>query len=576
MKITTLLTLLITAMNFSVNGQAPIGHTTITFNDPARTGGFGSGGGAGRQIQSEIYYPAAVAGNDVAVAAGSYPVIIFGHGFVMAWDAYENIWSEFVPKGYIMVFPRTEGGFSPSHQEFGLDLALLVGKMQDLNATGGSLFENSVASKSAIMGHSMGGGASFLAAENNTSIETVIGLAPAETTPSAITAASNVTIPALIFSGSSDGVTPPVDHHEPIYGGLSSACKYFISITGGAHCYFANSNFNCDFGEGTSSSGISITREEQHQKTFDYLNNWLDFKLKSDCPSFADFQNELAADTEITYQDDCNLSSPTITASDLEICSGETVTISSGTALDWNTSETGNSIIVDTAGTYFGQNANCAVSNLINIQVFAADSIENLVTLCQGETVTVGTSTYTTDGVYYDDFTSVHGCDSVVMTVLTVTNNLDNSVSTSLSGLTANQTGVSYQWLDCDNNNTPISGATSQIFEPSVDGNYAVIIGNGNCSVTSDCNAFELTSSVGENEDLAYSIYPVPATDYIFIEANKASNYQIFTVGGQLVQSGVFSNEKTKVDLTLPAGIYLIKIALNQEYSTIQKLIINP
>ena len=42
------------------------------------------------------------------------------------------------------------------------------------------------------MGHSMGGGAAFLASANNTAIETVIGLAPAETTPSAEAAAASV------------------------------------------------------------------------------------------------------------------------------------------------------------------------------------------------------------------------------------------------------------------------------------------------------------------------------------------------------------------------------------------------
>jgi hypothetical protein len=45
-----------------VSAQFSVGHRTMTFNDPSRTGGFGSGGGAGRQIQTEIYYPAATAG----------------------------------------------------------------------------------------------------------------------------------------------------------------------------------------------------------------------------------------------------------------------------------------------------------------------------------------------------------------------------------------------------------------------------------------------------------------------------------------------------------------------------------
>ena len=271
--------------------QYQVGHTTITFNDPARTGGFGSGGGAGRQIQTEVYYPATTAGDNVAVASGQFPVITFGHGFAMAWDAYTNIWQHYVNRGYILAFPRTEGGLipGPSHGDFGTDLKQVSDKMLALNTNANSIFIGKILQKAAIMGHSMGGGASFLAAANNANIETVIGLAPAETTPSAIAAASNVSVPALVFSGSADGVTPPANHHIPIYQGLTSTCKSFVSITGGAHCYYANTNFNCDFGEGTSSPNISITRAEQQTITFAILDPWLDFKLKGICNAYAAF-----------------------------------------------------------------------------------------------------------------------------------------------------------------------------------------------------------------------------------------------------------------------------------------------
>lgn len=271
--------------------QYQVGHTTITFNDPARTGGFGSGGGAGRQIQTEVYYPATTAGDNVAVASGQFPVITFGHGFAMAWDAYTNIWQHYVNRGYILAFPRTEGGLipGPSHGDFGTDLKQVSDKMLALNSNTSSIFNGKILQKAAIMGHSMGGGASFLAAANNTNIETVIGLAPAETTPSAIAVAPDVSVPALVFSGSADGVTPPAEHHIPIYQGLNSTCKSFVSITGGAHCYYANTNFNCDFGEGTSSPNISITRAEQQTTTFAILDPWLDFKLKGICDAYGAF-----------------------------------------------------------------------------------------------------------------------------------------------------------------------------------------------------------------------------------------------------------------------------------------------
>jgi pimeloyl-ACP methyl ester carboxylesterase len=289
-------------------GQFQIGHTTITFNDPTRNGGFGSGGGPGRQIQTEVYYPTYTAGENTAVATfPDFPVLVFGHGFAMGWDAYQNIWEHLVPQGYIMAFVRTEGSLipAPSHGDFGQDLALVSTKMLALNGIAGSLFNGKVKQKSVIMGHSMGGGATMLAASNNSAIAGIVGFAPAETNPSAVAVTGNITVPSLIFSGSSDGVTPPAEHHIPIYQGIASSCKTFVNITGGAHCYFANSNFNCDFGESTSSQGISITRAEQQQRTFAILDPWLRYVLGEDCFALQAFHTSLSNTTGTVNQTTC-------------------------------------------------------------------------------------------------------------------------------------------------------------------------------------------------------------------------------------------------------------------------------
>jgi dienelactone hydrolase len=300
--------LFIIGTTFTTNAQLQVGHTTITFNDPARTGGFGSGGGPGRQIQTEIYYPADVAGTDVAVSSGTYPVVVFGHGFAMSWDAYENIWEELVPEGYVLAFPRTEGGLfpPPDHEDFGLDLALVVDKMQDENTNTSSLLNGHLSAKTAIVGHSMGGGATIIAAASNTSIATIVGMAPAETNPSAIAAAVNVSVPALIFSADQDLVTPAIDHHTPIYNDLGSSCKYFINIIGGAHCYYANPNFNCDLGESTSGGSITITRETQQDILYTYLIPWLDIYLYDDCDQHAVFETDLGNDSDVTFLASCS------------------------------------------------------------------------------------------------------------------------------------------------------------------------------------------------------------------------------------------------------------------------------
>jgi hypothetical protein len=125
----------------------------------------------------------------------------------MSWESYENFWTELVPNGYLICFPTTEMTLTPSHENFGLDLKFAATQMQNENNDNSSLFFNSLAPKTGLLGHSMGGGASFLAAENNSIISTLVTFAAAETNPSAISASLNITVSTLIFSGDDDCVT---------------------------------------------------------------------------------------------------------------------------------------------------------------------------------------------------------------------------------------------------------------------------------------------------------------------------------------------------------------------------------
>ena len=308
--------LLFTGLCFSLIIKAQpyqVGHVQITYNDPARSG---------RAIQTEIYYPAATAGTSVPVSTGSYPVIVFGHGFVMSWDAYQNIWDDLVTQGYILAFPRTEGSISPSHAEFGKDLKYLVTKLQSESASNpSSLLYTHVNTKSAIMGHSMGGGSAFLAAESNLNITTMVTFAAANTTPPSIAAARNVTVPSLVFAGENDCVAPPATHQIPMYDSLGSSCKTFISIKGGAHCEFANNNFNCSFGQSTCSPAPAITRTQQQDAVSDLLKLWLEYYLKDNCNSWNVFNDSLALSQRINYDQQCMINSPVITQAGMVLSS---------------------------------------------------------------------------------------------------------------------------------------------------------------------------------------------------------------------------------------------------------------
>jgi hypothetical protein len=429
-KTAFILFIIIFQINNSFSQLSNIGQTTITFNDPTRTGGFGSGGGPGRQIQTEIYYPAATSGTNTTPIAGQYPVIVFGHGFAMAWSAYQNIWEYLVPRGYIVAFPRTEGNLlSTNHQQFGWDLQFLVTEIQLRGSNPSSILFNIVAQETALMGHSMGGGAAFLAADSlcsngNTNLKTLIGLAPAESSTngvSSIGSAASITVPSVVFSGIQDGVTLPGQHHIPMYDALASDCKTRINIIGGAHCYFANSNTNCDFGESTSSSGISISRIQQQSVMNDFLNSWLAYSLKGDCNAFHVFNDSLNTSNRITFQQSCNKSS----SRNESICQGDSMLI--GNVYRYF-SGAYNDTLVGSDG--------CDSIRTTFLNVNLRDTTEMNLSGC--DSVNFNNNNYNSSGIYYQNYSNILGCDSILKLNISINNNTSIVFETACFSYTSN------------------------------------------------------------------------------------------------------------------------------------------
>jgi dienelactone hydrolase len=276
-----------------LNAQYLIGHLSHAFTDTFRNN---------RQINCEVYYPALAEGDNVECAAGTFPVVVFGHGFVMSYQAYGNIRTDLVPEGYILLFPTTEAGI-PDHQAFGDDLRFVATQCGDLNNNGASPLFGHLSDQKALAGHSMGGGASWLAAADNPDIQCVVGLAPAETNPSAVTAAASVNTPVLVLSGSADQVTPPSSNHIPMYEATASPCKALVSILEGSHCYFANAGSLCDLGEFTPGQ---MTRSEQQEITRNLMLYWLNFYLKSDLNAIDLFESYCAEHGSIELTTSCD------------------------------------------------------------------------------------------------------------------------------------------------------------------------------------------------------------------------------------------------------------------------------
>ena len=93
----------------------------------------------------------------------------------------------------------------------------------------------------------------------------------------------------------------------------------------------------------------------------------------------------------------------------LSFCSGDSVIVGSNTY-----TQTG--FYTD----IFISNNGCDSTITTDLTVFASSSVSNYQDICDGETYWIGGNSYSTAGNYTDIFTSVNGCDSIVNTSLTV------------------------------------------------------------------------------------------------------------------------------------------------------------
>lgn len=144
----------------------------------------------------------------------------------------------------------------------------------------------------------------------------------------------------------------------------------------------------------------------------------------------------------------------------------------------------------------------------------------------------------------------------------------DTSVTASDTDLSANFTegGIGYQWLDCNNENSPIEGATAQIYVPSANGTYSVQLTRTNgCVEVSGCVEFE-SLTAGEHILPQFSVYPNPASQNLNIALGNGvqlpTAYAISNSLGQLVDQRIISNEAALVVpvAAYESGVYFIKI----------------
>ena len=193
---------------------------------------------------------------------------------------------------------------------------------------------------------------------------------------------------------------------------------------------------------------------------------------------------------------------------------------------------------------------------------------------CESYTVPSGDETYVVSGVYNDTIPNATGCDSVMTITVNVTV-LDLNTTTTDFTITADQSGVTYQWIDCNDNDAAMAGETSQSFTADANGDYAVIITDGACSDTSDCATI---AGVGINEvnEMGVSIYPNPTNGMFYISSVVSDvMVTIYSVDGKVIISNLKITEANQqINLgNVETGVYFVEVSSETHKETIRLIV---
>ena len=184
-----------------------------------------------------------------------------------------------------------------------------------------------------------------------------------------------------------------------------------------------------------------------------------------------------------------------------------------------------------------------------------------------------GLYTYSTTGTYFDTLVNAANCDSIITINLTVVT-VNVGVTQNSAELSSVVTGGNYQWIDCNDNNSLISGANGQTYTATVNGSYAVIVTQNGCVDTSECvvvNSVGL-GPIGSNGNI--NVYPNPTNGEVNIDLGSVQNkadISLVNVQGEIVKTWHFEETgEINLDIQESKGLYLLNISTDDGHKVIQ------
>ncbi len=207
------------------------------------------------------------------------------------------------------------------------------------------------------------------------------------------------------------------------------------------------------------------------------------------------------------------------------------------------------------------------------VQSYHKTESENI---CNGDSIFWHGEYFSQTGSYYDSLLTNSGDDSICQLDLTVIT-IDPSVTQDNSSLTANDSDGAYQWIDCSTSD-PIPGETSQNFNATENGEYAVIITKDVCADTSSCYSVVGVGTIDlRSENALFKTYPNPVSidGIIRIDGDFKRNDQLVLIGikGSIVYNEKIQSDRKGMNLSpreykMQEGVYIIQIISGNRIQT--------
>ena len=207
--------------------------------------------------------------------------------------------------------------------------------------------------------------------------------------------------------------------------------------------------------------------------------------------------------------------------------------------------------------------ANPYYTKLVEYDACANATYDTISALVCKQYISPSGKIWTQSGIYSDTLSNQTNCDSII-TINLIVSKVDTTVSVSGATLIANFNNGIYQWLDCNTAYSAILGATSQSFQPVVNGNYAVMIMGNGCIDTSYCHQVKNVGIIKNTFESAIHVFPNPTFGLINIDLGKKyPEIELIlrnSIGKELKQMKYENRKIIDLNIEGSSGLYLIEL----------------